>query len=371
MSNVKIITNEDGISLRHSDRFGGTHEYLTPLTSEEEAEAFIKEVKLDNLVSLAEMNSLTQEAYTRVVAGNMKNLREVVGEWLEEIRLVLEPTTVDNYRKVVDKWVNDALTWEMTPREIEVHHVHDYINHREYPMKRNTRKIYLAGIRSFFSHCSHKGYVLTDPSRAPAARVRMRGLSHEEKEAKDVPPIGTKEVALLTNYLDKEEAAFVQQLKNLDYEDNRYRTRQATLNSKLDMVRFWRAAVLLSHHTALRCSDVVALEWASINNLKGTLVVWTEKRDKRVEFPLTGKLAKAVSKIDMTDLTYCFPEQREWAPAKVSTYFKRLCKRAGVVGSFHGIRHGTLQEWKDQGVTLQELAKRAGHSSTSTTEGYL
>jgi len=337
----------------------------------EEAEEFIRESKLDNVVQLAEMNALTQESYTRVVAGNMKALKEVRDEWLEEVRLVLEPTTVDNYRKVVDKWITDALEWEMTPREIEVHHIHDYINHREYPMKRNTRKIYLAGIRSFFSHCTHKGYVLTDPSRAPAAKVRMRGLSHGEKESKDVPAIGTKEVGMLTAYLDKEEATFLQQIKNLDYEDSRYETRQATLDSKLDMVRFWRAAILLSHHTALRCVDVMQLEWASVNNIKGTLVVWTEKRDKRVDFPLKGELAKAVSKIDMTDLEYCFPEQREWAPAKVSTYFKRLCKRAGVVGSFHGIRHGTLQEWKEQGVTLEELAKRAGHSSTSTTEGYL
>ena len=371
MSNVEIIETDDCISLRHPDRHGGTHEYLTPLTSKGEAEEFVKEAKLDNLVSLAEMNALTQESYTRVVAGNMKNLGEVVGEWIEEIKLVLEPTTVDNYRKVVDKWINDIFMWEQTPREIEVHHIHDYINHREYPMKKNTRKIYLAGIRSFFKHCMFKGYVLTDPSRAPAAKVRMRGLSHEEKEAKDVPPIGTKGVGMLTNYLDKEEATYLQQLKNLDHEDSRYATRQTTITKKLEMVRFWRAAILLSHHTALRCSDVVALEWASIDNRKGTMVVWTEKRDKRVQFPLTGKLGEVVGKIDMTDLTYCFPEQRQWAPAKVSTYFKRLCKRAGVVGSFHGIRHGTLQEWKDQGVTLEELAKRAGHSSTTTTEGYL
>jgi len=371
MNSVKIIETEDGISFRHSDRQGGTQEYQTPLRTVAEAEEFLKESKLDNLVSLAEMNALTQESFTRVVAGNMKQIPEVIAEWLEEIALVLEPTTVDNYRKVVTKWVDDIEATEMTPREIEVQHVHDYINHREYPMKRNTRKIYLAGIRSFFSHCTFKGYVLTDPSRAPAARVKMRGLSHEEKEAKDVPAIGTKEVGVLTNYLDREEATYMQQLKNLDHESNRYATRQATIIQKVEMARFWRAAILLSHHTALRCSDVVALEWASIDNMKGTLTVWTEKRDKRVQFPLTGELKDAVNKIDMVDLTYCFPEQREWAPAKTATYFKRLCKRAGVVGSFHGIRHGTLQEWRAQGVTLEEVAKRAGHSSTTTTEGYL
>ena len=56
----------------------------------------------------------------------------------------------------------------------------------------------------------------------------------------------------------------------------------------------------------------------------------------------------------------------------IETAWQRACERAGVKDAhFHGLRAKALSDAQRRGVELANLQEAAGHSSVTTTEGYL
>jgi len=367
MSGVEILKNGKNICFQHLDRRGNIQKYDTPFQTEEEGREFIRQTGLDKVVKLAEMNALTKESMTRVISGSNRTILEYVDEWINKIKLLNEPTTVESYERNFRLWVREEQLENKSPNDITEQQVYDFINGNS-DRKAATRKIYLQAIRSFFKFCVSRGYCLSDPSQLN--RVRMRGLKHSQKEPKQVSPITSGDVDNLLSYVKGVRNRCLVGLRRLEQQTSRSPKKQETLTNRYDMYRFWETAIILAHETALRFSDIIALEWECFKG--DSIIVWTEKRDTRVEIPISKRLKEALGEIPIYDLEYCFPYQKKMPIAKLSTYFKRLCNSSGVDGkSFHGLRHGTLQRWREEGTTLEDLAKMAGHTSTKTTEGYL
>jgi integrase len=77
------------------------------------------------------------------------------------------------------------------------------------------------------------------------------------------------------------------------------------------------------------------------------MTVWTSKKSKRLELPISKELQQLVTEIPVLDAQYIFPEQREInrSPERRSGLcfqFKRLLQAAGITDankSFHSLRH--------------------------------
>tara|TARA_Y100000389_G_C17422612_1_gene497617 strand:- start:62 stop:979 length:918 start_codon:yes stop_codon:yes gene_type:complete len=303
----------------------------------------------------------------RVVSGHSKTILELIPEWIDQISMYSEETTVEQYERGLRLWVKDSNLADETPSTVSEKDVHYFINKKS-DRKASTRKIYLQSIRSFFKFACNRGHTLHDPSALN--RVKLRNLTHEQKEPKKIKPVTSEDVDKILTYVRGVRSGVLNSLKQLEQQTSRSPKKQETLMKRYDMYRFWETAVILAHETALRFSDIAKLEWSSFKG--DNLIVWTEKRDTRVEIPISARLRDALLNIPIHDLTYCFPEPKNMGAVKLSTYFKRIAEKSDVFGkSFHGLRHGTLQRWKEQGFTLEDLAKKAGHTSTKTTEGYL
>ena len=145
---------------------------------------------------------------------------------------------------------------------------------------------------------------------------------------------------------------------------------------------FFKQAIALSYWCGLRMGDICSLEWASIKD-RNRIVIHTIKRDKLVSINTTdqkfggGILKKVLSEIDVEDKKYCFPEWQTInanpkTRSKTSVYFKRYLESMYIHDkSFHCLRHSCITRLDKLGLTLEEIGKVVGHSSTKTTEGYV
>ena len=90
-----------------------------------------------------------------------------------------------------------------------------------------------------------------------------------------------------------------------------------------------------------------------------------------------GIIKEVLNEIDVTDKTYCFPEWHKTFldpknRSKASVYFSRICERLEIYDrSFHCLRHSCITRLAKAGVSLEQIGKAVGHSSTKTTEGYV
>ena len=350
----------------HPDRRGEIHTYPTGFTDDVEFEKWKKDSKIGELANLAAADGVSAETVSRILGSN-KRVSELFVEWKMWLANHSEKTTIRLYTDAVIAWALKENIMTKFPNQLIEADIYNFINGTG-DTKASTRKVYLAAIRSFFKWMLGKGHVLVDPSSL--VRVCYRDMTQEQKEPKKAIAFMQDDVDKLNTYIDKEIRNNLEMLKRGDIAESRSDKRTEMTYAKLDNLNFWKVAINLSWETALRLSDIAGLEWSSIKPT--TIIVWTEKRDTRVELETSQRLRKLFLTIPFRDVIECFPEQKEWASAKRSTYFKRICKAAGVPSlSFHGLRHGAIQRWEAEGFCLAELAKRAGHTSTASTEGYL
>jgi integrase len=234
--------------------------------------------------------------------------------------------------------------------------IHAYVNQDD-GKSVNTKEFARASVKALFAYAVGKGYCPTNP--ADIVKVNKRRLKHGQRERKEREPFTEEEFALIVN-----RAPF-----------------------------FHKISSAISWYTGLRLGDICRLEWASIGTCwqaslagcrgrKEHIVVWTDKRDKRVSLPLDhiacglGALIPYLDQIPKEDDEFCFPEQKAIiedpkARARISASFGRLLKDCGIEGkSFHCLRHSFVTRLAAMGVSLKDIGAYVGHSDESTTEGY-
>jgi integrase len=159
-----------------------------------------------------------------------------------------------------------------------------------------------------------------------------------------------------------------------------------------------RAPVLLAALTGLRRGELLALKWAVIDLIKGTLYVAEalehtrghavrfkapKSRSSRRVIPLAPECVellrahkaaqdavKAEAGETYTDLDLVFPspDGTPWRPDSFSVQFARIARTAGCKGfRLHDMRHAFATLTLADGASIREVSDLLGHSSKSLT----
>ncbi|MEZ5275385.1 MAG: tyrosine-type recombinase/integrase [Opitutaceae bacterium] len=307
--------------------------------SDKEARQMVKDLNLEQIEHASKAGDAGRRTIPTLIAGHGMTLAKAVDEWAEWADTVGQSAlTIRRNRIILSSWLADADLEGRAPGEVAEKEINAFINAKG-KAGAKTRERQLSAIRSLYAFMAAKGYIHGNPSRLVV--VDLRRLSHDQREPKKVRPYTPEEIQRLLTGLDG----------------------------------FWRAVAGISYATALRLGDVIQLEWASIK--PNTIVVWTEKRDRRVSLPITPELRAALAAVPLADGPYLFPEEREELQdvskrSKFSVYFKRELNRLGLEGlTFHGLRHTRISQWRKDGFSLEDCRIFAGHNSQAATARYL
>lgn len=317
----------------------------TKMTSKAAAVEVVAKARIAEMEKAAIAKALNAESLTAIMAGRKVSCEQAETEWNEWRAKTVAPNTVRTYGLILRQWLRKLGAEKWPVAKVTEDHIMDFVNAID-GTKRSVRQARMHAIRSFTEFCAARGYIVGNPGKN--ARVSVKGLSHEQKERKQIVPVTEAEFRKLAAGAEG----------------------------------FWRHAVSLSYWTGLRLSDVCCLEWSSIDST--SIVLWTQKTDTRVQVQLREELIGA-GELGMTILEmmmeskrgkYCFPEERTTIldpekRAKLSVYASRLFNRCGIEGkSFHCLRHSFVTRLAKAGKTLEEIGRLVGHASTKTTAGY-
>lgn len=278
--------------------------------------------------------------------GACPTIKEAIEQWVTWLGSTAPPSTAANKTCYINAWARDRQVLGRPINQVTEADIDQWVNKGD--AKAGTRRVKLAIVRSFFDWCSVKRFVAADVSRH--VRVKMHLLKHEQKEKAERLLFTEKDLTALLNHIGKA--------------------------PKLKHREFWTAAVILARDTGLRFGDICNLEWAAFTK-PGQIIVWTDKRDTRVQLKLTTRAAQVIGQIPVESDTHCFPEiakllRNTSARAGLSVQFARLCKGAGIPGhTFHGLRHTYINDMVAQGKATPHISRLVGHTSLKTTEGYI
>jgi integrase len=314
-------------------------------TSAAEAKQKAKAANLAKIESAMQAGQLSQQAIARLTVGHKLTTGQAAEQWIDGAEHRGEsPSTTAKSRAVLSQWF-DALpaVKALPPMAIAEEHIAPFVNRTD-DAGAATRTRQLSVLRQFCRYLADLG--LTQGNAARRVKVNHRALSHEQREKKIVQPFTEAEIKKL-----------------------------------LRESGWWRWAVGLSSTTALRLGDVCQLEWACLTEPRH-IVVWTDKRDRRICLPIDDKvtpgLAPILAEIPPNDTPYLFPEQKaqyddiKTGRPKFSVYFGRLLESLGIEGkSFHGLRHTAISRWHRDGFDPETCKTYAGHTSDKAHEGYV
>ena len=333
---MKIKQHPNGIYYAHLT--GGISISLKT-RNKEDAQTAAREAKLAELEQAKRLNLLTAEAVTRLTAGGRVTGAQAVEAWASWADTVgLAPNTVARYRVDIDGFLA-SIDGENKPLARATDTAVDAFVNPEGELSASTRRNRLSALQSFFAVAVAKGFSVTDPTKL--VRVKLGDLTLQQKEAAVREPFTDSELKILRSIEDP----------------------------------FWATFLLLVEHHGFRLSDVAQLEWASIR--KDTLLVWTDKRDVRLELPLSAAVREHLMALPKLDPDYVFPAQAKLASdpkrrSTLPTYFSRLLKRQGIHGkNTHAMRHTFATKRSGLGDTVDQIRRKLGHAHVETTEGYI
>jgi integrase len=277
---------------------------------------------------------------------NRMNVSQAFEKWESWAASVYESANSSTaFAIYVRAWIRDTKVASTPVDQIGERDLDRWVNKTD-GCKATTRRFRLAALRSFFFYCKEKMYRMDDPSMLVS--VRYKDLDHEQKEPR------VKRV-----FTDDEYNRLVAYLK---------------ANQQYINYPFWLSATMIARHSALRMGDICCLQWPSITD---RLVVHTDKRNRRVDIPVTPQLREAFDTIPKGTKKWCFPKQAIISSdtkrrSGLSNQFSRILKEAGIEGHhFHELRHASLSAFVRDGNSIEAARDMAGHSSTEQTRHYV
>jgi integrase len=338
-----------------------------------EAEKIVAESKVEELGIANKAARLASKAIGQILTGKSLTCLKALDDYRRLKSNNKAAKTVSNHVLVTLNWMKEARVETLPPSSVTPDHISRWINNPDLEWKRSTRQVALSSVRSFFEFCSNKGWISSDPSQL--VELDYSVMSHEQKEEEEKKPFTEDEVERILSELRKDWHAAA--------------TGKHQLFKESGQVLFWLIAVTIGKETGLRLSDIATLEWRSFGE-PGHLIVWTKKRNKRIEYPISEKLQNLISEIPVIDAEYLFPEPRAIIRdvkkrSGLSVQFRRLLNRLEIDDgkSFHSLRHykatqafakldkETLAQKLAESLTLDQIAALLGHSNKKTTKGYL
>lgn len=351
---MKLVTSPTGnISARYKDANGKWRSTNLRTTDKREAAKIAEELKIAELEDSGKLGILSREVVAKIVGGRDVKYSAVTDEFMEFQRMqAASENTLHTYTLILSQFARDYNYLDKGISSVREADVYAYIN-CEHAGSAANRRLRKATLSSFFKFACARTYLMANP--AALVRVDASKMSHGQKEVKKRVPFTAKEF---------------RKIWKSGHE-------------------FFAPAAALSYCTGLRLGDICSLEWESLS--PEHIIVWTEKRDKRVQIPIRDKLfgnglvEEAISGLPMVDDTYVFPEWRDMLSnpttrAKPSVYFCRLLYTSGIPlfpntpkserKSFHCLRHSFITRLAREGVSLEDIGKAVGHSNVETTAGY-
>ena len=147
-----------------------------------------------------------------------------------------------------------------------------------------------------------------------------------------------------------------------------------------------RAMVALARFAGLRASEVLGLQWDSVDLensqihvhqtvVNGQLAPTTKSGVTR-RVPISSRLRPILQELQQTDPTsiWLFPGRAGTKPLfQVQPTFRRMKKRANLQGApgFHGLRHRFATSALENGVTIHVVKDWMGHQSITMTQQYI
>jgi integrase len=143
-----------------------------------------------------------------------------------------------------------------------------------------------------------------------------------------------------------------------------------------------RCIVALLCYTGLRFEEILGLQWNDIDLEAREIkiqraVVHPTRNQPLVKLPKTKASLRTIPLADKL-VEHLMPFEQEGfilGGGKPLTYqqkkmaFEKIRERLGLEGySAHDFRHTCATEWKEHGMTLQEVSKLLGHTNTTVTE---
>lgn len=302
-----------------------------------EATRIAKESKIEELEMASKIGAVTSETITKIVNSEQTSVGQAIDRWEQWVSSTNQLSALSRYNGlcILRAWSVSEGIADSPVSVVDALKINQYVNAPS--RKRSTRIRTLSLIRVFLEFCRNTGLILGNP--ASIVRVSLDGVSHARKETRRVEVFSPSQL-------------------------------QAVLGVASP---FWHTAVSISYQSGLRLSDIVRLERDCIVGDK--LVVWMEKTDKRLQIDLPESLGELLDRPNQ-HLTYLFPEelaiiQDPRRRSSLSVEFRKICDSVGLpFHTFHGLRHTFITNQMQKGVDIEVVAKKVGHSNTSTTEGY-
>jgi integrase len=321
-----------------------------------------KRAGIPEIEAAARAGVMTDEAISQVVNGKKVTLTTAYRDWDKWMTTTLAARTRVNNAMYFNSFANHISKgkWNTAINSIKPEQIDEWVNNGG---KKGTRRVRLAALRSFWKWANAEGITSRDPSKL--VKVKLDSMTHKQKETKK-----------RDRYINAAQFESI-----------------VELYSEKDEIEWWMACHI-AVHAGLRMGDIFNLEWDCIDlpcvnaSLAGTMTVWTDKRDKRVELDINDELAGAIGKYlrylkqltptgqEFDKGTHVFGELRDSyndpkKRAYLSRLFSRHCKKLGIEASFHDWRHTYATNCKIAGLEMPHIASNLGHSSTETTEIYV
>lgn len=346
----------------YKDADNKTRQINTKQTNQKDAQSLVEEAGIPKLERAALAGVLSEQVVDTLLARPGVTGEEALSLWLSRLdERGRSPTTQHSYENTVEAWLRESRLWNKKVKSITAQDINEYVNPTG-ELSLAARKSRLSAITGFCHFCQDKGFIKANP--AADAFVKVRGLTHRQKEGKKRQPFTEEEYQQLIGHID---------LFLINPGDTRISVENA---------RFWQSAIPLAYWTGLRLSDICCLEWDSVEG--GQLVVWTKKSESRVALPLddpligSGEMHNVLQDLQHEHDKYVFPHYRavQLDPAArsvLSKDFNRWVARAGLEKSgktFHCLRHAFVTRLKRAGKSIEEIGALVGHRGTDVTEKY-
>ena len=288
-----------------------------------------------------------------VARGLLEKIKEAAGEvstemaareyfdWLHNSKK-LSPSTAYDYENAVKRWLRDPKIPKNLKR-VDIEDVGRFVNRPEaMRCHASTRKLQLMRLNQFFKYCIHAGYLTRNPVQMLGG-IDLTGIPFDLKER--TPGKG---------FTDEEVRRIIDDSKTSP---------------------FWRLATAIGRWTGLRMGDICQMEPANFAE-PGKVVVWTDKRNSRVEVPIEPELWPFLAELPVPEDRYYWPERRlqTLSPmyrTQLSQEYWLIMRRLGMEGrSFKSLRVSYAQMLAARGESLPHIASLMGHSTPYVTAKY-
>lgn len=325
----------------------GTKEVSTRCTSKDAALRVCEQADIEKMEALLKANSLREDVFQKMKGGDKITNEQAIEQYKEwSASIGKSERTVQETVIHIEKFLKAKKLMKQRPSAINEKLLSNHINSKASDNKASTRRVMLSAIANYIEYCNAKGWVAGNPAKL--VKINKKNLSHYQKETEEKKVFTDDEVKWIEAMTDG----------------------------------FWNLAVHLAYETGLRIGDICRLECASHNVEESTLAVWTEKRDKRVELPLSKKLNLKLhnwkgdkNNTRTKELFFPTEKERHEDPKKRSYHsvtFRRIMEALGIEGkSFHSLRATYATNASINGRPWWEIAKDMGHTDVATTQVYI